>query len=206
MPKKKTYIDMEIVAAIQSGKKKIEDRMISWLWHESPLRTNAESYFRNQKINSSDIDELTHLSFVKLISSLQRKKFEFRSSIATYHQGICRNLLLKRFNALKKEPKIEYTDNITTSGNLLTETPSFFNEDKDQLLKTAFEDILNQLDHKCRKILKNLIQEKSMNEIAKASGFSNIQSAKNAAYRCRKRLRIFIEQNEGLLAYIKSLL
>ena len=192
-----TLSDQEVVEEIRQG-----NRL------ESTVRYLYEQYFealarfvRNNSGEHEDAEDFFQEALVVFINAVRQNKFRGDSTIKTFLYAIIRNLWL---NELKRRGK-------TTT----RETTYYEQQEKQELQHLAYESettqrilaFFSQLGDNCKKILvMHYYQDYSMKDIAQAMRYESEQVARNAKYKCSKKLTTMLDSNPALKRAFKDLL
>jgi len=164
-------------------------------------------------LSDEDIEDIYQDSSVALFENIQRGKFvEKNSSIYSYFLRICINQSISHVN--KKENKtVRLSEKMPSSAD--DENYSDFRDDKiDELLLICSEsendngyvlkdgivrEAMSALCENCKDLLWSFyVDDMKWEDIAFMYSYSNANSAKSTAYRCRKTFKEKYEQLIGL--------
>lgn len=178
--------DNEIISSIRGGNR---NKPISELYKEFPkIKANIIS----SGGNNEDAEEVFHDALVLLIEKVSEPSFELSSKLSTYLYGIARFLWKNELRKKNKENELEWSDTLN-----LSEKDIGYDYDREVKFQ-EMEKILISLSSKCQSIFERFYyKSESMEVIAKALGFSSVNSAKTQKYKC-------MEQAIKLASNIKS--
>ena len=183
------YKDQEIIAILRDNTSKKHNQVIRFLYKK--CFKAIQNHILNNNGNEEDASDIFQEAITLFYQQIQLGKFEGRSAITTYLQGIAKNLW---FSQLRKHKKIN-TQSIDES---LPESQ----EDHQSLLKSQqsqvlFKRLFSKMKEDCQKILKLAYYENlSMAEISEQfESLTNEQSARTKKYRCLKGLMSIFKKN-----------
>jgi RNA polymerase sigma factor (sigma-70 family) len=141
--------------------------------------------------DSADAADLFQEAMVVLFGKAQDPGFILTCSIGTYLFAVCKHLWYKKLQQQGRGPKILHS-NIGTEDDdigVAYEDDVKMHHEREahyELLNNALE----QIGEPCRSLLKAYYNDdKNMQEIAAAFGYTNPDNAKNQKYKCLTRLR-----------------
>jgi RNA polymerase sigma factor (sigma-70 family) len=189
-----SYSDDKLIAMIKSHSDTERNKALKYLYMDNGLRASVKKYVSMHNGDESDAEDVFQESLILLDNNVRNNHFEGRSTLKTYLISICK---WKWFTMKRSRKRIVLTDD-----NLKMDSDNF---DSPEVLMLSDErksiviHLLEKLEDKCRRILELYQLDYSMDEIAQQVGFTNVQSAKNAAARCRQNFRTLLEQNVELM-------
>jgi RNA polymerase sigma factor (sigma-70 family) len=146
--------------------------------------------FMRQKLNPNiyniSLDDIYQEALIVLYEKVSDDSFMLSSSIQTYVNSVCRNMLNKKLRDSPKhtELKGDFDPNISDD---LGEEP--IKDRKYEALKKAFEE-LSKGGGKCAEMLKLFwYQRKSIKQLTDYFGYDNNETTKVQKSRCQKRLK-----------------
>lgn len=178
--------DNEIISNIRAGNR---NKPIRELYKEfSKIKANIISSGGNNEA----AEEIFHDALILLIEKANEPSFELTSRLSTYLYGIAKFLWKNELRKRNKNNELEWSDTV-----IISEKDIDYDHEREAKLQ-AMEKILASLSTKCQAIFERFYyKNESMEIIAKALGFSSINSAKTQKYKC-------MEQAIKLAADIKS--
>ena len=193
--------DETIINALQSQHRVERNHAITFLCKDARWMAFARKAVFSAGGAEADVEDVFQESLTALVRNIMNGKFNGESKISTYFFRICQLRYLKKYK--KKEFAVEKADTIIET------QPSIENyiieREKNQSLKLVMDQLLSQMGEVCRRMLLFSKLGYSMQAIAQEMAYTNIQSAKNQALRCRKELREMMEADPKLLQKIQSL-
>jgi RNA polymerase sigma factor (sigma-70 family) len=177
--------DQRLLTALAAGDRKATEQIYQQNYHI------INGWLKKKGGTAADAADLFQESLVVLFGKVQSGDFKLTCSIGTYLFSISKHLWYKKLEKQSRDP-VFLQENIEE-------------EDKDFGLayehdinvhheREAHFDHLNialeQVGEPCRSLLKAFYhQDKNMQEIAAAFGYTNPDNAKNQKYKCLARLR-----------------
>lgn len=166
----------EIIANLRMPDK---GRAIKHLYKEFPkVSANICSTGGSKQI----AEELFNDGLVLMIEKVNEPSFVLTSKVSTYLFGIVRLLWKNELRKQKKNYELEWNDTLIVSEdeiNFEAEREVYFKE---------MEVIIKKLSDKCQLIFERFyFKSESMQTIAKALGFTSVNSAKTQKYKCMER-------------------
>lgn len=156
------------------------------------------SYILQHGGKEEDCREVFQEAFLLFERSVREGRFEWKSSIHTYFVGIVKwhwiNTLRKRGQYSALEPDKEVAD---IAGSMES---SVIDAEKKRLLQL----VINQMSERCRQLLRLWGLSLSPEEISKEAGFSSPEMAKKETYRCRTKLKEFVDSRPHLRDALKN--
>ncbi len=189
--------DQDVVEAIKQG-----DHLDSTVRHLYEQYFEALAHFiRNNSGGNEDAEDFFQEALVVFINVVRKDKFRGDSTIKTFLYAIIRNLWL---NELKRRGKADARENAYHDQQEHTYTPPLVSENETtQRIVTFF----SQLGDNCKKILvMHYYQNYSMKDIAQAMRYESEQVARNAKYKCSKKLTTMLDSSPALRKAFKDLL
>lgn len=192
--------EKNLLHALQGSPSQTE-KALEWLCHSKGWRSAAGRLVQDLGGSDADGEDTFQEGLIILIQNVRDKKFENRSQLMTYFLGICRNVYLQQFGNRRAHPLGEQPD--------LEEPPresQIVEDERQATVVRLYKRVLDNLGDTCRQVMELVKLRYSMEEIAAAMAYTNVQSAKNQALRCREKMRNFIIETPGLREQIKSVL
>lgn len=168
--------DKEIIESIRNAD---YEKPIKQLYKEfSMIKAGIISSGGNKEM----AEEIFNDALLLLIRKVSEPSFTLSSKLSTYLFGISRFLWKNELRKQQKKQELEWTGAI-----ILSEHELGYDEEREERFKTL-ETILVSLSEKCQQIFERLYYKRqSMQEIAKALGFSSENSAKTQKYKCMEQ-------------------
>jgi len=140
--------------------------------------------------NSIDAEDVFHEAMVILFQKSQQPEFRLSCKIGTYLVAVAKFVWYKKLQQQQRQPDF-LADN---AGSDEGRDWAYEDDVKAQVEREAhFEQLnmaLDQLGEPCRSLLRAFYNEdKSMQEIANAFGYTNQDNAKTQKYKCLNRLK-----------------
>lgn len=182
-PEKKWH---HLVEAIKSGGFQ-QEMAIKSLCLDRNMEKTVLKIGKRYKFSKEDVEDIYQETLFIFIKNVQNDKFKGISSPKTYIIGIAKNLYLKHLKERQKTHNLNDSNRVEPVDYTTPETIYTKHESQLQL-----DGLLTQLDEYDKKILYMYMLRYSMQEIAKKMNYKNVQSAKNAVLRSRKKLQLLI--------------
>lgn len=135
--------------------------------------------------SEDDAKDIFQESVIVLYDKVKSGNFELNSKLKTFLYSVCRRLWLKRLSV-----KSRSSGNITDFEEVIAvEHDLEHHEEKDRQFR-QMDLALSHLGEPCKTIIEQFyMQNKSMQEICEAFGYTNADNAKNQKYKCLQRLK-----------------
>ena len=190
--------DEQIIKAISdtsNEKRRLE--ALKCLFLNQTVRQQLKAFVLKKGGNLEDAKDIWHVAIIELEKSIRAGRFKAQGTLAGYLFGIGKNSWLvtlrkKRLLVSQEQIPLEIEDNDPETLFLLEEK------------KLILEEILVKIGPPCDKILKLRSLKYTHQEIAEAMGYPKVDNAKKNDYRCRMRLRTFIQEHPHYLNLIKE--
>ncbi|MFY9308710.1 MAG: sigma-70 family RNA polymerase sigma factor [Bacteroidia bacterium] len=168
--------DQEILLNIRNGNL---NKPVKLLYNEFP---KIKAGIISAGGDAETAEELFHDALIVLIEKVNHPAFELKSKLSTFLYGIARFLWMNAHRKQARNNKVDWADDIEFSDLL----GPYDNEREEKLL--AMEKIIASLSVKCQSIFERFyFKNESMDKIAKALGFSSVNSAKTQKYKCMEQ-------------------
>lgn len=192
--------DSAIIQLLSEHQEEALTQAMACCYQRTDLQKVAYRTFERyrRKLQLFEWEDIFLESIQRMIKSLQRRKYEGRSKLASYFGGICQNYcneLLRKAGKPTEQP-----DNWVMNPEEVV-----FDEEVEQALRA----VIKQQSEQCQAFFRYLFfypDAWSMADIARELGLSNADTAKATYYRCKKRLIKFIEERPGLGDWLQSFL
>ena len=182
------------------------DCAVSWILKNARWRKSVVYQIAKLQMDKNLKDEVFYESLSILVLNVHKGKFQEKSSLKSYFEGICRLNLLARLKSKVKSASLFDDSDIDL---LLYKEKVNVNdllEDERQLeIQQLLYSLINELNDNCQFILTKMIQGYSVEEIAQRLGMKR-QTIKNKAMDCRRKLRDLGMRNKELMLQVKSLI
>jgi RNA polymerase sigma factor (sigma-70 family) len=152
------------------------------------LRETVARFVLDNGGSRADAQDVFQEAFILFDRNLREGRFEGKSALATYFVAIAkwRWVTLRRQQGRFQEiSPAQYESEVESPEN---ET---LRAEHRELLAEA----MGKIGERCRELLRHYQLDYSMEEIAREMGYANAETAKKEAYRCRMRLREYLENN-----------
>lgn len=180
--------DEELISAIQ-GNTAERDSAMRYIFMNLDWKGILRNYLR-QKGGEQDVDEIFQKAIIVFDRNIRQGKYLGKSNLKTYFFSIAKHLWWKE---LKTQGRKEEFQNEHYKGEQESVEVEVIRKEQRQFISM----ILSKIGDRCKKILELYQLDYSMEEISVALAMSNANMAKKEAYRCRKKLKRFIQENPG---------
>ena len=165
--------DNEIIISIREGNR---NKPIKELYKEFP---KVKANIISSGGNAEAAEEIFHDALMLLIEKVSNPAFELTAKLSTYLYGIARFLWKNELRRLNKNNELEWSDTL-----IMSEKDMGYAYEREAKLQ-ALEKIITSLSARCQAIFERFYyKNESMEKIAKALGFSSVNSAKTQKYKC----------------------
>ena len=185
--------DEELMQLI-CGSEKARDTALRYLYKEVDWLSMGVQHLKKNGIAAADAKDDVQEAFIYFDRNVRSGKFDkTKGTLKNYFLGICdgREFVRKRSN--KRINKDIETDTMILPMYKNPET-----EFLDDEIKSVVNRLLNQLDNRCRELLKQYMLSFSMKEIGERLGIQKIGAVTKAAYDCRQKFGELIQNNPSL--------
>ncbi|GAB4496369.1 MAG: hypothetical protein OHK0019_27970 [Saprospiraceae bacterium] len=186
--------DASLLAAIQGGGSERE-QALRHFYLLPGLRETVARFVLDNGGSRSDAQDVFQEALVLFDRNLREGRFEGKSTLTTYFVAIAkwRWVTLRRQQGRYRELSPAQYDGEVESAE--TET---LRAEHRELLSEA----MGHIGERCRELLRLYQLDYAMDEIAQKMGYSGPDVAKKEAYRCRMRLREYLENHPLWAEYL----
>ncbi|HQU59773.1 MAG TPA: RNA polymerase sigma factor, partial [Saprospiraceae bacterium] len=185
--KEHQWADEALISAI-TGTSESREKALQYVFHQTEWKEVVLRFVQQYGGNEQDGEDIFQETIILFDRNLRQAKFEGKSALKTYFMAIAKRRWWKQ--AGKRRPQEELTPQHYEAAEPSVEC-QVISEEQASYLAQAME----QAGSRCKEILKLYQLDYSMEEIARAVALSSAAMAKKEAYRCRQRLRQFLENN-----------
>ncbi len=190
------WTDEKILEAVK-GKPEERLRALRHFFSDEALLPAVTGYVLKHGGNRQDGEDVFQDAAILFERNLREGRFRGDSSLRTYFIGIAKWRWVS--NRRKNKSHIEL-EKIPEREARNTPDVRVIEGERRRLIDA----MLAQLSKKCEQLLKLYMLRHSMKEIAQALGIKGGgEQAKKDAYKCRKKLRAFIQENPHLQDHLK---
>ncbi len=186
--------DNDWIKAIQ-GDKVVREEALSFFFKHASLRRTIFEYVCSNEGSDADAQDVFQDTLILFDRSIRAGKFEGKSSLFTYFIGIAK----WRWLALKKQNSKTTTTNDFKEIEIQSVDYQYFENEKKEIL----EAVLRQIGERCKTLLTYYKLSYSMEEIAQQYGLSSAEMAKKETYRCREKLKNYLNQHPQLIQNLR---
>jgi RNA polymerase sigma factor (sigma-70 family) len=188
------------------------ERLFEQLYKDKQLRESLEKLKNRYRYTQEEAFEILQVCMIKLFHSIQSNSFRGDSSIKTYFLRICRNYIL---NQIRKKNPIQYQEIIKDhqiDGHSLSVSSIEKEEERqeEERMRKELRSLIDQMTKQCKKIFTSFLDfvqpgmlKVSMATLAEKVELKNAQQANKLFYRCRKKFRAAVKNDEQLKNILK---
>jgi len=186
--------DLEIIEKIRSGNVSARNHTFHYLYHNERLWNKIRSILLPMGASTDYLHELFQYALIVLDRKIRDQDFQLTSSLETFFCSIVKNKFVYERQNLSKQKKIidiaeipdlEYADNQ-------------YLEIEDEGYKRLLWSIVEKMNDRCKALLPRWALGTNGEELCKEFGFSTIEQAKKETYRCRQKLKEYINETPSL--------
>lgn len=191
-----SWTDQQIIDAIQ-GKDKQREEVFRYLLHHAGWKEQCMNFVIQNGGDEEAGKEVFQETIVLFDRNIRFKQFEGRSTLNTYLMSIVKRRWWKMIATRKAHESFDAqkhsTETVESGEDLM------LSKEKKQYIGQ----IMEQIGTRCKEILRLQQLDYSLGEIANLLQLSSAAMAKKEAYRCRMRLRSFMETHPFLKNFFK---
>lgn len=177
------YNDSELIDMIQAGGLK-RNNALKHIFLNQKIVNSIKSMCQNMSNGTIEMEDIRQDAIIAFDRNIRHGKFNEKSAISSYIISIAKFMIL---NAVKKKSK---TNPITIDQLSTEDHPiELYQEIQSVERKNLINKIIEEAGSKCKEMLALYVVKTPMKEIADMMGFAQEQGAKNAIFRCRKKLK-----------------
>jgi RNA polymerase sigma factor (sigma-70 family) len=179
--------DDDIITGI-TGSDQEREAALRYVFQRSGWQAAVVSLVQQYGGNAQDGEDVFMETIVAFDRNIRSGKFESKSSLKTYFLAIAKKLWWKKRKKQRPEEEIapqHYDDALPSVEDL-----AIADEQKEYHRR-----MLGMLGRRCQELLKLSHLGYAMAEIAQTIGLSSPEAAKKEVYRCRLRMRKFIDDH-----------
>jgi RNA polymerase sigma factor (sigma-70 family) len=181
--------DEQLVGQLQ-GSEADRKAALKVLYLDTKLKSYILGFVQRNGGNAQDGEDIFQDAIILLDRRVRQGGYKGDGALSGYLQGIARRLWLRKrqqWNERTTEFKPEEQEQPAESYDL-----ELMAEERKRTIRT----ILEHIGDRCKKILTMYKLKHSMEEIAEVMELATAAVAKNEAYRCRKKFRAVVANNE----------
>ena len=184
------FTDEEIVQGLRGKNPRLTDAIVTFLY-ENCQRTVTRMVLKNSG-NDFEADDLFQEVMMLFLHNVRQEKFELRedTKIKTYICDVARLRWLKELRSRKSRTK---RNGIFGQKQEADTEPEENWLETDEIIRASL--VFNQLKERCREVLTAFyFGNQSLSQIAERFGYSSVEYAKLAKFRCFQNLKELIHQ------------
>jgi RNA polymerase sigma factor (sigma-70 family) len=178
--------DARILELIRKG----DDEGLMELFQSS--RRSITAFVTRNSGTRDDAEDMLQEALIVLWERVRSGHFEYAAKLDTFIFATVRNLWLRRLARLRRQSPAEIDEEDNPSGE-----PSALDRMIESENAARIKDALERLGEPCRKLLLLFYwEEQPMEDIARALGFANAETAKSKKYQCKKLLQRMLTDSD----------
>jgi RNA polymerase sigma factor (sigma-70 family) len=186
--------DSEIIEGIRSGSQSTRNKVFHYLYHKEDLWKKVRGIVFPLGASENDMHELFQYGLIVLDRKIREDGFQLSSSLDTYFCGVIKNKWKYDQYARKKNTSLISIDEVSFESREGVEYLKLFNQESKNILWK----IIEKMNNRCKELLPKWALGVSGEELCKEFGFSDISQAKKESYRCRQKLKEYVNSVPGL--------
>lgn len=196
--------DSEILQGIHSPAPQARQEVLRAFFRQSEVtRRQIAAHVARWDGTKEDVNNVIADAMATFDRQIRDGKFKGESSLSTFFFGIAENHWKDRFKKKRREREkakatVPIADNPNIHGAVGNVEDTYLSEERAQLLRQA----IKQLAPRCQAVLERSMLGLSNQEIAQQVGLSSEAMAKKEGYRCRMKLRDYINSIPALRAVL----
>lgn len=166
----------------------VRDKLLQQFYEDKELFRMIYVFVKASGGGLADAKDVFQDAIVLLDRNLRTGKYEGKSSLRTYFTSIAkwRWVALRRSKGRNTvELELELYDTGVVDPEL---------EYLDEERKAVLNQVISQMNERCQRMLNLYKLSHSMEEIAAQLGFANAEVAKNEVYKCRQKLKEYLQK------------
>lgn len=176
--------DQKIIERIRRG----DEKVLVHLYHNNIMM--VRKYILDNNGREEDAQDMLQDALIVLWENVAHGDFDLTSKISTYVYSVVRNKWLREINK-RKIGKTGSVDDHPLEAETIDALKSIIHKEE---YKVVLE-CIQQLGPTCKKVLTLFyLEEKGMEEIARALNFSNTDVAKAKKWQCKKELEALVKK------------
>ncbi len=176
--------DQKVIERIRNG----DERALVDLYHNNIAM--VRKYVLDNSGRPEDAEDMLQDALVVLWENVCHKNFDLTSKISTYVYSVVRNKWLREINKRKLGKVTELNDTFADDEPIDALKSVIRSEEFSVILRS-----IERLGPTCRKVLTMFyLEERGMEDIARALNFSNTDVAKAKKWQCKKELEALVKK------------
>lgn len=190
------WSDESLLAAIQGGGQAREEALRR-IYLLPGLRETVARFVLDNGGSRTDAQDVFQEAFILFDRNLREGRFEGKSTLATYFVAIAK---WRWVTIRRQQGRFQEISPAQYEGEV--ESPE--NETLRAEHRNLLAEAMGRIGERCRELLRRYQLDYSMEEIAREMGYANAETAKKEAYRCRMRLREYLETDPLWAEYFEK--
>ncbi|NET31066.1 MAG: RNA polymerase sigma factor [Cyanothece sp. SIO1E1] len=190
---KRVFKEEEMIHGIRQGGSSLEEVLV-FIYHQSGYRQSILQFIQRRNGSLEDAEDIFQEGIIRMVISIQKGKFEGKSTVRTYLTTICKNLWFTQYSRSSRYAEIVE--------QIPAEEEFELGPDELLLLKERSEglqNMLSQVGEKCKKILSLWALHYSMREITQEVGYKSEGMTRKKKHQCFKALMTKIRETPDLI-------
>lgn len=176
--------DQKIIERIRQG----DEKVLVHLYHNNIMM--VRKYILDNNGREEDAQDMLQDALIVLWENVAHGNFDLTSKISTYVYSVVRNKWLREINK-RKIGKTGAIDDHHLEAETIDALKSIIHKEEYKVILECIQ----QLGPTCKKVLTLFyLEEKGMEEIARALNFSNTDVAKAKKWQCKKELEALVKK------------
>lgn len=176
--------DQKIIERIRQG----DESALAQLYHNNVIM--VRKYVLENSGREDDVQDMLQDALVVLWENAKRADFDLTSKISTYIYSVVRNKWLRELNKRRVGKTMPLDEQYFEAETIDALKAVIHKEEYKVVLKC-----IDQLGATCRKVMTMFyLEEKGMEEIARALHFNNTDVAKAKKWQCKKELESLVRK------------
>jgi RNA polymerase sigma factor (sigma-70 family) len=197
MSKKIETLTDAALVRMMCGTETDRNTALHYIFVESGWRQEALVILQNKCIQLPDAKDALQQALIILDQKVRQGDYRQAESMKNYFIGICKKRV---FVAQRSVQRVDFEAEFPNTADLQTPEIDFLNNEKKDLVRQ----ILNQLDEKCRELLKLYMLSFSMKEIRAELNIVSDEMTRKKAYECRKKFANLFDNYPTIKQYFND--
>lgn len=196
------YTNEELKMALRASEL-TQNEALRWIYQHEKWRRSVDKLVLNMGGDLANAKDVFQEGIAIFARKVMQGEFKGDSALLTYFIGICRNCSLRKF-----QKGTNTSEDISKLADKGIDSPEdvFITRERSKEQKKIMRFLMGQLKEKCQRVLTMYSLKYSMDEIANEMGYGKAQAAKNAALKCRNKLREMIVSNESIYQKVQEII
>ena len=193
-----SHLDDTTLVAYIRGTTAQRDTALSTFFSDRALRNIVINHVRQHGGNDADGEDTFQDTMILFDRNIREGRFEGKSALRTYFMAIAK----WQWHNRQRQHRTVELQAIEQGEKIPSVEIKVLSDERKQLIEQA----LGQIGERCKAMLTLYKQSYNNEEIAQTFGLSSADMAKKETYRCRLRLKAYIQSQPHLLEFFKNTL